>query len=104
MFRVIVVLLGLAGSAQAVSADELKTSDPLTNWAGAPAMARMQLATKIGKSFITLDEGFTAGFFLKCIDDVSTYGGAKEAKIEDAMRECVASKMRVKGGPIDDDE
>lgn len=86
-----------------VSAQALTMSDPLTAWANAPPMARMELATRFGKSFISLNEGFTSGFFLKCIDDISIYGGAKDAKIEDAMRECVASKQRLKATPDDDE-
>lgn len=93
------VVLVLSGPASA-----LTMADPLTAWAQASAMDRMQLATRFGKSFISLNESFTAGYFLKCIDDISTYGGAKDAKIEDAMRECVASQMRFKGSPADDDE
>lgn len=84
-------------------ASALTMSDPLTAWATAPAMARMQLATRFGKSFIALNESFTTGYFLKCIDDISTYGGAKDAKIEDAMRECVASQQRLKASSFDDE-
>ncbi|GLS43410.1 hypothetical protein [Methylobacterium brachythecii] len=84
-------------------AQALTMADPLTAWANASAMDRMALATRFGKSFVSLNEGFTSGFFLKCIDDISIYGGAKDAKIEDAMRECVASKQRLKATPDDDE-
>ncbi|GEO98553.1 hypothetical protein [Methylobacterium haplocladii] len=86
-----------------IPARALTMSDPLTAWVNASAMDRMQLATRFGKSFIALNESFTSGYFLKCIDDISTYGGAKDARIEDAMRECVASQQRLKGSPADDD-
>ena len=92
------VALGLPLPAQA-----LTMSDPLTTWAQASAMDRMELATRFGRSSIALNEGFTSGFFLKCIDDISAYGGAKGARIGDAMRECVASKQRLTGNPADDE-
>lgn len=72
----------------------LSSSDSLTAWRESTAMDRVQLATRLGKSFVTINEGFTAEYFLKCIDDVSTYGKAKEARIEDATRECVATRLR----------
>ncbi|GJE56433.1 MULTISPECIES: hypothetical protein [Methylobacterium] len=86
-----------------IPAKALTMSDPLTAWAKAPAMDRMQLATRFGKSFIALNESFTTGYFLKCIDDISVYGGAKDAKIEDAMRECIASQQRLKANTFDDE-
>ncbi len=86
---------GLAAAIVAPSApaQALSMSDPLTEWSKGTAMDRMQIATRLGKSFISLNEGFTAGYFLKCIDDVAVYGNAKAARIEDAMRECVAARM-----------
>ncbi|GJE16670.1 hypothetical protein [Methylobacterium marchantiae] len=71
----------------------LSMNDPLTEWSRGTAMDRMQIASRLGKSFISINEGFTAGYFLKCIDDVAVYGNAKAARIEDAMRECVAARM-----------
>ncbi len=79
----------------------LTMSDTLAAWREGSAMDRIQLATKLGKSFVALNEGFTADYFLKCLDDVSTYGNASKAKIDDATRECVAARMRKPG---DDDE
>lgn len=76
-------------------------ADSLGAWREGSAMDRMQLATRFGKSFVAVNESFTAGYFLKCIDDISGYSNAKEAKIEDAMRECVAARMRQPGA--DDD-
>lgn len=92
----VIVLAGLASPVQA-----LTMADPLSAWRGGTAMDRMQLATRFGKSFVTLNESFTAGYFLKCIDDISGYNNAKDAKIEDAVRECVAARLRQPG---DDDE
>lgn len=86
------LLCGLAGSAQA-----LTMSDTLSAWREGKAMERMELATRLGQKFVSVNEAFTAGYFIKCIDDISGYTNAKEAKIEDAMRECLAARLRKPG-------
>ncbi|MCJ2129570.1 hypothetical protein [Methylobacterium sp. E-045] len=80
-------------AAMSALAHALSMNDPLTEWSKGTAMDRMQIATRLGKSFNSISESFTAGYFLKCIDDVAVYGNAKAARIEDAMRECVAARM-----------
>ncbi|MEH3117849.1 MAG: hypothetical protein PGN25_09715 [Methylorubrum populi] len=82
----------LPGTAQA-----LTMTDTLEAWRQSSAMDRLQLATRFGKSFVSLNESFTAGYFVKCIDEVAGYANAQKAKIEDAMRECVASQLRMTG-------
>ncbi|WP_027171486.1 hypothetical protein [Methylobacterium sp. 10] len=82
------VLAAMTAPAQALS-----MNDPLTEWSKGTAMDRMQIASRLGKSFNSISDSFTAGYFLKCIDDVAVYGNAKAARIEDAMRECVAARM-----------
>ncbi|KQO48976.1 MULTISPECIES: hypothetical protein [unclassified Methylobacterium] len=88
--RAVLVAMALLVSAPAQA---LSMNDPLTEWTKGAAMDRMQIASRLGKSFNSISESFTAGYFLKCIDDVAAYGNAKAAKIEDAMRECVAARM-----------
>lgn len=81
----------------------LSMTDTLEAWKQSSAMDRLQLATRFGKSFVSVNESFTAGYFVKCIDDVAGYPNAQKAKIEDAMRECVASQLRMTGkGQADD--
>ncbi len=85
------------------AASALSMTDTLEAWKQSSAMDRLQLATRIGKSFVSVNESFTAGYFVKCIDDVAGYPNAQKAKIEDAMRECVASQLRMTGkGQADD--
>ena len=72
-------------------------TDTLEAWRQSPAMERLQLATRFGKSFVSVNESFTAGYFVRCIDDVAGYSNAQKAKIEDALRECVASQLRMTG-------
>ncbi len=91
-FPILVAVATLATPATA-----LTMSDSLTAWREGSAMDRIQLAVRFGKSFVSLNEGFTADYFLKCIDDVSIYGKAKDARIEDAMRECIAARLRQPG-------
>lgn len=88
--RAVLVAMALLVSAPAQA---LSMNDQLTEWTKGTAMDRMQIASRLGKSFNSISESFTAGYFLKCIDDVAAYGNAKAAKIEDAMRECVAARM-----------
>lgn len=90
----------IAAALAAVPAQALTSSDRLTAWRESSAMERIELATRFGKSFITINEGFTASYFLKCIDDIAAYGNAKEATIQDGVRECVAARLR----KPDDDE
>lgn len=82
----------LPGAAQALS-----MTDTLEAWRQSSALDRLQLATRFGKSFVSLNESFTAGYFVKCIDEVAGYSNAQKARIEDAMRECVASQLRMTG-------
>ncbi|MEN3208803.1 hypothetical protein PUR23_01990 [Methylorubrum populi] len=85
------------------AASALSMTDTLEAWKQGSAMDRLQLATRFGKSFVSVNESFTAGYFVKCIDDVAGYPNAQKAKIEDAMRECVASQLRMTGkGQADD--
>ncbi|KAB7784253.1 hypothetical protein [Methylorubrum populi] len=85
------------------AASALSMTDTLETWKQSSAMDRLQLATRFGKSFVSVNESFTAGYFVKCIDDVAGYPNAQKAKIEDAMRECVASQLRMTGkGQADD--
>ncbi|ACB80400.1 conserved hypothetical protein [Methylorubrum populi BJ001] len=85
------------------AASALSMTDTLEAWKQSSAMDRLQLATRFGKSFVSVNESFTAGYFVKCIDDVAGYPNAQNAKIEDAMRECVASQLRMTGkGQADD--
>jgi hypothetical protein len=85
------------------AASALSMTDTLEDWKQSSAMDRLQLATRFGKSFVSVNESFTAGYFVKCIDDVAGYPNAQKAKIEDAMRECVASQLRMTGkGQADD--
>ncbi len=86
----------LPGAAQALS-----MTDTLQAWQESSAMDRLQLATRFGKSFVSVNESFTAGYFVKCIDEVAGYSNAQKARIEDAMRECVASQLRMKAQPDD---
>lgn len=86
-------LLAALSVAAPAPASALSMTDSLADWSRGTAMNRMQIATRLGKSFNALSESFTAGYFLKCIDDVAVYGNAKAARIEDAMRECVAARM-----------
>lgn len=85
----------------ALPAHALTMSDSLDAWREGSAIARMELATRLGRNFVSVNESFTAGYFLKCIDDISGYTNAKDAKIEDAMRECIATRLR-KPGETDD--
>lgn len=91
------ISISVAVAVLTTPATALTMSDSLAAWREGSAMDRIQLATRFGKSFVALNEGFTADYFLKCIDDVSTYGKAKDARIEDAMRECVAARLRQPG-------
>lgn len=86
----------LPGPAQALS-----MTDTLQAWKDSSALDRMQLASRFGKSFVSVNESFTAGYFVKCIDDVAGYANAEKARIEDALRECVASQLRITGKPDD---
>ncbi|WP_342151685.1 hypothetical protein [Methylorubrum sp. SB2] len=100
MHRLIVptlaAILLLPGAAQALS-----MTDTLQAWRESSAMDRLQLATRFGKSFVSVNESFTVGYFVKCIDEVAGYSNAQKARIEDAMRECVASQLRMKAQPDD---
>lgn len=89
-------LLFLPGTASALS-----MTDTLQTWRESSAMDRLQLATRFGKSFVSVNESFTAGYFVRCIDEVAGYANAQTARIEDAMRECVASQLRMKAQPDD---
>ncbi len=100
MRRLIVPILTAAlllpGAAHALS-----MTDTLQAWRESSAMDRLQLASRFGKSFVSVNESFTAGYFVKCIDEVAGYSNAQKARIEDAMRECVASQLRMKAQPDD---
>ena len=91
-FAPLLTLLLLPGTAQALS-----MTDTLEAWRQSSAMDRLQLASRFGKSFVSVNESFTAGYFVKCIDEVAGYPNAQKAKIEDAVRECVASQLRASG-------
>ncbi|MFF8802248.1 MULTISPECIES: hypothetical protein [unclassified Methylobacterium] len=91
-FAPLLALLLLSGAAQALS-----MTDTLEAWRQSAAMDRLQLASRFGKSFVSVNESFTAGYFVKCIDEVAGYPNAQKAKIEDAVRECVASQLRASG-------
>lgn len=91
-FALFLVAALLPGAASALS-----MTDTLEAWKESSAMDRLQLATRFGKSFVSVNESFTAGYFVKCIDDVAGYPNAQKARIEDAMRECVASQLRMTG-------
>ncbi|PXW63747.1 hypothetical protein [Methylobacterium sp. B4] len=91
-FAPLLVALLLPGAAQALS-----MTDTLEAWRQSSAMDRLQLASRFGKSFVLVNESFTAGYFVKCIDEVAGYPNAQKAKIEDAVRECVASQLRASG-------
>ncbi|WP_232630281.1 hypothetical protein [Methylobacterium sp. Leaf118] len=93
---VLAAALFLPGPARALS-----MTDTLQAWRDSSAMDRLQLASRFGKAFVSVNESFTAGYFVKCIDDVAGYANAEKARIEDAMRECVASQLRMKGQPDD---
>ena len=90
------IVLLMPGAAQALS-----MTDTLQAWRESSAMDRLQLASRFGKSFVAVNESFTAGYFVKCIDEVAGYANAQKARIEDAMRECVASQLRMKAQPDD---
>ncbi|HJE25152.1 MAG TPA: hypothetical protein K8W01_15960 [Methylorubrum populi] len=92
LFALLLAVLLLPGAAQALS-----MTDTLEAWRQSSAMDRLQLATRFGKSFVSVNESFTAGYFVKCIDEVAGYSNAQKAKIEDAVRECVASQLRMTG-------
>ncbi len=79
------------------SAHALSMTDTLEAWRQSSSMDRLQLASRFGKSFVAINDSFTAGYFVKCIDDVAGYANAQKAKIEDAVRECVASQLRMTG-------
>ncbi|GJE71618.1 hypothetical protein [Methylorubrum podarium] len=85
------------------AASALSMTDTLEAWRQSSALERLQLATRFGKSFVSVNESFTAGYFVKCIDEVAGYSNAQKAKIEDAVRECVASQLRMTGkGPAEE--
>lgn len=90
------IVLLMPGAAQALS-----MTDTLQAWRESSAMDRLQLASRFGKSFVAVNESFTASYFVKCIDEVAGYANAQKARIEDAMRECVASQLRMKAQPDD---
>lgn len=95
--------LSLAAAFLPGAAHALSMTDTLEAWRQSPAMERLQLATRFGKSFVSVKESFTAGYFVRCIDDVAGYSNAQKAKIEDALRECVASQLRMTGKGMADD-
>ena len=95
----IATLSYLAALLVPLPASALSLSDPLTAWAAGSAMDRMQIAGCFDKSFVALDQSFTAEYFVRCIDDISVYGGARSARSEDALRECVAARMKLTGQP-----
>ncbi|TFZ61257.1 hypothetical protein E4V01_01230 [Methylorubrum sp. Q1] len=95
--------LFLAATLVPGAASALSMTDTLEAWKQSSTMDRLQLATRFGKSFVSVNESFTAGYFVKCIDEVAGYANAQKAKIEDAVRECVASQLRMTGkGQADD--
>lgn len=95
-FAPFLAALLLPGAAQALS-----MTDTLDAWRRSSAVDRLQLASRFGKSFVSVNESFTAGYFVKCIDEVAGYPNAQKAKIEDAVRECVASQLRATGQPAE---
>lgn len=79
--------LGTVISAEA----RLKVTDKLSTYRHATSEERIDLATRLGKSFSTLSPGLDRDYFIKCLEETVNIGNPRDLELDEAIRLCVAA-------------
>lgn len=80
-------VLGTVISAEA----RLTVTDKLSTYRRATSEERIDLATRLGKSFSTLSPGLDRDYFIKCLEETVNIGDPRDLELDEAIRLCVAA-------------
>ncbi|GBU19307.1 hypothetical protein AOPFMNJM_2660 [Methylobacterium jeotgali] len=78
----------LTGAAEA----RLSVVDKISTYRRAPPADRLDLATRLGKSFSALSPGLDKEYFLRCLEETANVGDPRDIEIEAAVKLCVAAE------------
>lgn len=78
----------LTGAAQA----RLSITDKLSTYRRATTEERIDLATRLGKSFSALSPGLDRDYFVKCLEETANIGDPRELQLDEAVKSCVAAQ------------
>lgn len=81
-------VFGTCGIAEA----RLKVTDKLSTYRHASSEDRIDLATRLGKSFSALSPGLTRDYFIKCLEETVNVGDPRDLELDEAVRLCVAAQ------------
>lgn len=76
-----------AGIAEA----RLTVTDKLSTYRRASSQDRIDLATRLGKSFSSLAPGLNRDYFIKCLEETVNIGDPRDLELDEAVRLCVAA-------------
>lgn len=69
----------------------LSVTDKLSTYRRATSEERIDLATRLGKSFSALSPGLTRDYFIKCLEETVNIGDRRDLALDEAVRLCVAA-------------
>ncbi|WP_238180459.1 hypothetical protein [Methylobacterium haplocladii] len=76
-----------AGIAEA----RLTVTDKLSTYRRGSSEERIDLATRLGKSFSSLSPGLDRDYFIKCLEETVNIGDPRDLELDEAVRLCVAA-------------
>ncbi|GJE55289.1 MULTISPECIES: hypothetical protein [Methylobacterium] len=80
-------VFGAVGIAEA----RLTVTDKLSTYRRASSQDRIDLATRLGKSFSSLAPGLNRDYFIKCLEETVNIGDPRDLELDEAVRLCVAA-------------
>ncbi len=87
-------VLFLLSSALLVEAAEarLSVTDKLSTYRHSTTEERIDLATRLGKSFSALSPGLDRDYFVRCLEETANIGDPRDLALDEAVKSCVAAQ------------
>lgn len=89
--HLIVFLLSSVVLTEAAQA-RLSITDKLSTYRRSTTEERLDLATRLGKSFAVLSPGLDRDYFVKCLEETANIGDPRDLELDEAVKSCVAAQ------------
>jgi hypothetical protein len=91
VFKKITLILFFVSIGAGLAEARLTVTDKLSTYRRASSEDRIDLATRLGKSFSSLSPGLDRDYFIKCLEETVNIGDPRDLELDEAVRLCVAA-------------
>ncbi|WP_232629675.1 hypothetical protein [Methylobacterium sp. Leaf118] len=87
----LILACGLLAAATGVAEARLAVTDKLSTYRRASSAERIDLATRLAKSFSALSPRLDRDYFIRCLEETVNIGDPRDLELDAAVRLCVAA-------------